>query len=94
MYTSGDFRSQGRRSACHSGKRKSAQSQEKLKESPDDPAANLAVGSYLCFNKDQWERGLPMLAKGSDPALYWLILRLFCVLIAAVGLLCGPVPLW
>jgi len=39
---------------------------EKLKTAPDDPHANLAVGSYLCFNKGEWEKGLPMLAKGSD----------------------------
>jgi hypothetical protein len=42
---------------------------EKLKSSPDDPGANLAYGSYLCFNKGQWESGLPMLAKGSDAKL-------------------------
>lgn len=41
---------------------------EKLKASPGDPSANLAVGRYLCFLKGQWGRGLPMLAKGSDPA--------------------------
>jgi len=42
---------------------------EKLKTAPDDPAANLAVGSYTCFNKGDWEHGLPMLAKGSDANL-------------------------
>ena len=46
-----------------------AQSLEKLKASPNDAAANLAVGSYLCFNKAEWEKGLPLLAKGSDPNL-------------------------
>jgi hypothetical protein len=38
-----------------------------LKTTPDDPAANLAVGSYVCFWTDRWTKGLPMLAKGSDP---------------------------
>ncbi len=33
---------------------------------PDDPQSNLTVGEYLCFTKDIWDRGLPMLAKGSD----------------------------
>lgn len=41
----------------------------KLKETPDDPAANLAVGRYRCLMKGDWENGLPMLAKGSDAAL-------------------------
>lgn len=40
-----------------------------LEEKPDDPAANLAVGKYLCFVKGDWQRGLPCLAKGSDDAL-------------------------
>lgn len=42
---------------------------EKLKSAPGDPAANVAVGKYLCFIIGQWERGLPMLAKGSDVQL-------------------------
>lgn len=37
-----------------------------LKGIPDDPEANLIVGKYLCFNKGNWKKGLPMLAKGSD----------------------------
>jgi len=41
----------------------------KLAESPDDPAANLAVGRYNCLIKNDWETGLPMLAKSSNPAL-------------------------
>ena len=40
-----------------------------LKTKPDDPAANLAVGKYFCLYKLNWERGIPMLAKGSDAAL-------------------------
>ncbi len=36
---------------------------------PNDPESNLAVGEYLCFAKDLWDRGLPMLAKGSDQVL-------------------------
>ncbi len=39
---------------------------EKLKTNPDDPDANFAVGKYVCFNKGDWDKGLPMLAKGSD----------------------------
>jgi hypothetical protein len=41
----------------------------RLKDKPDDPAANLAVGKYLCFVKGDWAHGGPMLAKSSDPAL-------------------------
>jgi hypothetical protein len=43
--------------------------QKKLSESPDDPAANLAVGEYLCFMKADWKRGLPLLAKSGKPAI-------------------------
>ncbi len=36
---------------------------------PDDPAANLTVGKFLCLVKGDWARGLPLLATGgSDPA--------------------------
>ncbi|MDB5292871.1 MAG: hypothetical protein JWL69_4112 [Phycisphaerales bacterium] len=42
---------------------------EKLKASPDDAAANSAVGSYFCFTRSQWEKGLPFLAKGQDAAI-------------------------
>jgi hypothetical protein len=40
-----------------------------LKSSPDDPTANLAVGAYYCFQRNDWEQGLPFLAKASDAAI-------------------------
>ncbi len=40
-----------------------------LQENPNDPEANLAAGTYFCFTRDQWDRGLPHLARGSDPGL-------------------------
>ncbi|MCY3019662.1 MAG: hypothetical protein NTW87_11620 [Planctomycetota bacterium] len=40
-----------------------------LTEKPDDPAANFAVGKFLCCVKGDWENGLPMLAKGNDASL-------------------------
>jgi hypothetical protein len=39
---------------------------EKLKKSPNDPFANLAVGGYYAFVKDQWDQAMPYLAKGSN----------------------------
>ncbi len=36
---------------------------------PDDTAANLALGKFLCLDKDDWDRGLPMLVQGNDPKL-------------------------
>lgn len=39
---------------------------EKLKASPADPDANLAAGKFFCFAAGQWDRGLPMLAAGTD----------------------------
>lgn len=40
-----------------------------LAANPEDPAANLSVGRFRCFICGDWDRGLPLLAKGSDPAL-------------------------
>lgn len=40
-----------------------------LKSVPDDPVANLTLGDYYCFMKNQWKKGLPHLAKGGDPVL-------------------------
>jgi hypothetical protein len=48
---------------------------EKLRTSPADPGANLAVGRYLCIELGAWERGLPLLALGSDPKLSALAKR-------------------
>ena len=44
-------------------------SMDKLKESPDDQDANLAVGRYECLVRGDWKKGLPMLAKSSDETL-------------------------
>ncbi len=46
-----------------------------LEKNPTDPAANLAVGKYRCFTKNQWNKGIPMLALGDDPALKDLALK-------------------
>jgi hypothetical protein len=43
--------------------------QRTLLEKPDDPEANLVVGTFTCFVKADWANGLPLLAKGTDPAL-------------------------
>jgi serine/threonine protein kinase len=40
-----------------------------LEANSADPAANLAVGLYRCFAKNDWQRGAPLLAKGSDPVI-------------------------
>jgi hypothetical protein len=48
---------------------------EALKKNPDDPAANLVLGEYLCTAKGAWEDGLKHLAKGSDSALKVLAIR-------------------
>jgi hypothetical protein len=36
---------------------------------PADPPANLAAGRFYCLSLEQWDHGLTLLAKGSDPAL-------------------------
>jgi tetratricopeptide (TPR) repeat protein len=38
-----------------------------LENDSEDPAANHAAGSYLCFVEDDWERGGAMLALGDIP---------------------------
>lgn len=40
-----------------------------LKKSPGDPTANLVVGSYLCFDRGRWDKGLPLLAMSKDAPL-------------------------
>lgn len=46
-----------------------------LIEKKDDPAACLEVGRFWCFNREDWEAGLPSLAKGSDEKLRDLAAR-------------------
>lgn len=48
---------------------KIAKDLEKLKAAPDDPAANLAIGRYHCFIKNDWPLGLKHLVKGNDAEL-------------------------
>jgi hypothetical protein len=40
-----------------------------LESKPDDKAANLTWGKYLCTIKGNWEKGLPMLEKAGDNEL-------------------------
>lgn len=48
---------------------------ERHKKAPDDPKANLALGRFLCLQKNAWEQGLPLLARGDDKALKKLACR-------------------
>jgi hypothetical protein len=41
----------------------------KLEHDPSDPAANLELGKFECFEKGNWPKGLTLLTKGSDAAL-------------------------
>jgi len=41
----------------------------KLENNPTDPEANQVAGEYLCFRQGDWDKGIPMLALGSDKAL-------------------------
>jgi hypothetical protein len=40
-----------------------------LTDKPDDGASHLVLGKFYGFAKREWERGVPHLAKGNDPAL-------------------------
>jgi hypothetical protein len=45
------------------------EARSKLEHDPADPAANAAVGRYVCFSRGDWELGLPLLARGSESQL-------------------------
>lgn len=42
---------------------------EQLKKDPNNPAANQALGEFLCFVKGDFEHGLPLLARGGDRSI-------------------------
>lgn len=46
-----------------------------LETLPEDPTANLVVGSYECFLRSEWSRGLPRLARSTDAALKALAVK-------------------
>jgi hypothetical protein len=49
--------------------------QAKLADQPDNVDANTTAASYYCFLRNDWEKGLPCLAKGRDAALKTLAQR-------------------
>ncbi|MDZ7617064.1 MAG: hypothetical protein U1E05_08670 [Patescibacteria group bacterium] len=46
-----------------------------LQTAPDDAGANTIVGEWLCLVRDEWDDGMPYLAKGAAPALTTLAQR-------------------
>lgn len=48
---------------------------ETLARSPEDPAANEAVGRHECFRRNNWTTGLPALGKAADEGLRTLAAR-------------------
>jgi serine/threonine protein kinase len=56
------------------------EAQASLAKDPQDPQANLVVGQYFCFTKGDWQKGLPLLAVGSDERLKGLAEREISVL--------------
>jgi len=47
-------------------KKKGEQLRLAVEKTPDDAAANLALGKHLCFVAGNWAEGLPFMAKGGD----------------------------
>lgn len=43
--------------------------QQTLQSNPADPAANVIAGKFLCFAKNNWDAGLPLLVRSNHPAL-------------------------
>jgi hypothetical protein len=54
---------------------KAKKAEQLLAANPQDPAANLTLGEYLCFTKGRWDTGLPCLAKAPEGELKALALR-------------------
>lgn len=48
---------------------------QRIARDPDDPAANLETGKFLCYVKGNWDLGVRFLAKGADPDLRGLAER-------------------
>ena len=46
-----------------------AQNRNATDDEDENPSSNLAKGRYLCWIKQEFEKGLPLLAQGSDPRL-------------------------
>ena len=44
------------------------QAMAELKSNPTNPEANFKVGRFLCVEKGDWQRGIPLLALGSQAA--------------------------
>jgi hypothetical protein len=42
---------------------------DRLASNPNDPEASLEMGKYHAFVRGNWDRGLPLLARGSEPGL-------------------------
>jgi hypothetical protein len=56
-----------RRASAHDAEIKNVRRAiEVLKNAPDDQASNHTLGSFLCFARQDWQAGLPLLAKGTD----------------------------
>jgi hypothetical protein len=51
------------------GYRAVTEARAKLKESPDDPAANVVAGTHLACAAGKWREGLVLLLKGNDASL-------------------------
>lgn len=45
---------------------------DELQKNPTDANASLIAGRFFCFSKGDWDRGLPLLAKGADAELQTL----------------------
>jgi S1-C subfamily serine protease len=46
-----------------------------LQSQQSDPAANASIGRFRCFIKNDWAKGLPMLARSEDTSLVRIVKR-------------------
>lgn len=54
---------------------KASNGRTRLQKKPDDPAARLAAGRWMCLQENKWEDGLKLLTIISDPTLKDLAAR-------------------
>jgi hypothetical protein len=54
---------------CRTGYAQVKKLVERLRQQPGNAEANLRVGEFLCFTKNDWQIGLPMVAHGNDEGL-------------------------
>jgi serine/threonine protein kinase len=60
---------------CRNGYERAETFFQILRDKPGDPRASFEVGRFFCFVKNDWDRGLPLMAHGDDASLKGVLER-------------------